>query len=141
MIKVTIQVQKQVVANLLSSTIEAGRTYGCGYWAYAEKELSVRPPKLDVSECGETFGEMEETWYVHWPLFKGGVLGFVEHDDESRKPSPVQHKLDLETIQKGLNTMAEKYPHRFAEVMADQVDGALGDEFLQCCFFGELKYG
>lgn len=94
---------------------------------------------MSLAEAGDVFGN-EELWYVHWPLFKGGVLGFVEHDDESREPSPVQHKLDLDTIAKGLNVMAQKYPHKFSEVMAGEIDGALGDLFLQCAFFGEEKY-
>ena len=77
-------VPREIVVNLLSSAIESGRTFGCGYWCYADEDKSVRPPKVDVRMCGDTYPE--ETWFVHWPLFEGGAVAFVEHDDESVEP-------------------------------------------------------
>jgi hypothetical protein len=145
MIMVTVQMTRETVVNLLSSAIEAGRVHGCGYWGIADQDASVRPPNMDLSDCSEVY--KEECWYVHWPLFEGGNLCFIEHDDgrvagDGTVTNEIaRHTLDLPAIQRGLNVMAQKYPRRFAEVMADEIDGPLGEEFLQCCFFGELKYG
>lgn len=136
-----IEVKFGAVCNLIRSAMEAGRTHGCGYWCYADDEISIRPDKIDLSVLGEFEKDEEEAWYVHWAMFDGGKIGFVEHDGESNEPKPVNHTLDLEKISAGLALMANKYPHKFAEVMTDEIDGPLGEEFLQLCLLGELKYG
>jgi hypothetical protein len=146
-VETTVSISKEQIANALCSAIEAGPTHGCGYWGVADQEASTRPEKMDLSECGDVFGN-EEYWYVHWPLFEGGKLVFIEHDgyegfddDGNRKWVEVaRHTLDLEAIQRGLKVLADKFPHKFAELVNDESDGPLGDLFLQCCFFGEEKY-
>jgi len=49
--------------------------------------------------------------------------------------------LDLAAIRKGLQIMADKYPHHFRDAMAENDDAITGDVFLQCCLFDEIVYG
>ena len=44
-------------------------------------------------------------------------------------------------IEKGLKVFAEKSPYQFGEWLLDNDDSITGDVFLQCCLFGEVKYG
>ena len=128
------------VCNLLRSAVESGRTFGCGYWCYVDRERSVRPPGgVDLNILGEY--EDEETWYCQWALFEGGSICVEEHDEGYGSRDPVFHSLTLEKIKSGLSLMANQYPKKFAEVMCDEIDGPLGEEFLQLCVLGELKYG
>lgn len=136
-----IKVPYGIVCNLIRSAVEAGYTYGCGYWGYADEDKSVKPKNIDLSVLGEFEKDEKECWYVHWPLFNGGKVVFIEHDDESIKPEPVDYDLDIEKIKLGLSIMANKYPKKFAEVMCEEIDGPLGEEFLQLCLLEDLKYG
>jgi hypothetical protein len=75
--------------------------------------------------------------HVQWPLSVGGRL-FVTNkfDDEGEDGF-----LDRESIQKGLQVMAERYPKHFADFIAENDDGDTGDVFLQCAVLGQLVYG
>lgn len=128
-----LKLSKDTYANLLCSVIESGRTYGCGYWAVADRSLSKKPAvasEREITECG--LGPTM-VWYAHWPLL-GGNLVFIDEDANT------WYVLDMEAMERGALMMAQKYPHKFASVVMDEIDGPLGDLFLQCCFFGEEKY-
>lgn len=131
------------VIDLIVSAIEAGTTYGCGYWCYADFEKSSPPQNADKKRMQDYLKrhKEDELWYAHWVLFDGHVT-FVEHNDESEEP-PVDHKLTRIIVRKCLALMAKDYPEKFARVLSKTgtIDGPLGEEFLQLCFFGELKYG
>jgi len=43
--------------------------------------------------------------------------------------------------QAALRLMAERYPRKFAEVLAGTGDPAIGNALIQLATFGELKYG
>lgn len=49
--------------------------------------------------------------------------------------------LNLAKIKRGLTVMAKKQPSDFADFIAGNGDNNTGDTFLQCCLFGEVKYG
>ena len=63
--------------------------------------------------------------------------GVTIHDGEENK----KHKLNIDNITSGLQTMAKKYPEHFADLMSENTDNITSDVFLQCCLFGEVIYG
>lgn len=143
-----VKISKKIIADLLRSAIEAGRTYGIGYWGFADLDTSVQPyvlneysaPKFREAALKECEAGDGEIWYVHWPLLEGGSVGFVEHMEENPGKEPVFHKLDAHAIQRGLDVMFEDYPNVFANILEYGADGPGGDLFIQCCLFGEEKY-
>lgn len=44
-------------------------------------------------------------------------------------------------VQKGLETMAKRYPHHFADLIRCNDDGETHDVFMQCVILGEVVYG
>ena len=64
-----IPVKKDTFANLLQSAVEAGYTYGIGYWGWADEDSSVAPKHVDLAELPED-PNGQVVWYAHWPLFK-----------------------------------------------------------------------
>lgn len=51
------------------------------------------------------------------------------------------HTLTPESLTKGMQLMADKYPHHFGDVINDNTDAATGDVFLQLCLFDDVIYG
>ena len=50
-------------------------------------------------------------------------------------------ELTPETVQKGLDLMAVKYPEHFNNLVAENDDAETHDVFLQLCLFQEIVYG
>ena len=44
-------------------------------------------------------------------------------------------------VEKGLKVMADKYRRHFANFISEDGDAETADVFLQCCLFGEVRYG
>jgi len=49
--------------------------------------------------------------------------------------------LNCETIQRGLNLMADKYSSHLLDIVEGNEDASTSDVFLQCCLFGKVLYG
>jgi hypothetical protein len=72
---------------------------------------------------------------VDYPLNEGGSLGIV-----STEPASDVFRLDLNSIGRGLDDLATKYPRHFADLVNENSDAITADVLLQCCLFGELVY-
>jgi hypothetical protein len=44
-------------------------------------------------------------------------------------------------VRAGLQVLATKYPHHFADIVVDNSDCTTGDVLVQCALFGEIVYG
>lgn len=51
------------------------------------------------------------------------------------------YTLDRKAIIDGLTTFPKVAPRHFAQWMKGNEDAETGDVFLQCCLFGEVRYG
>lgn len=71
----------------------------------------------------------------NYPTNTGGFLVISAKDDDS--PELNNRRLDLATIAKGLQLMAEAAPSHFADFMKESEDANTGDVFLQLCLFGK----
>jgi hypothetical protein len=129
-----LQVKLKDIASLLVNAFEGGSNYWYEIKSYRKPKTFTF--KLDDLELGA---------YPHcdYPLNKGGGVR-VGIKDENGLEDPKTKKpvmLNLAKVTKGLQVMAKKYPHHFANFMADNADAETGDVFLQCCLYGEIIYG
>jgi hypothetical protein len=124
------------IASLIISAFEGGSNY----WYLIDFDKSVKPsdeslwtfPEDDCLNDGKTVVR-----HVQWPMSEGGRLFITnKFEDEGEEGF-----LDRESIQRGLQVMAEKYPKHFADFIAENDDGNTGDVFLQCAVLGQLVYG
>lgn len=90
---------------------------------------------------GDTAGV--EFKHCDMPFKEGGaVIVCDKHEEyEVGEENVKRHKLNRESIQRGLEVMAEKYPRHMADFLKEQDDADTGDVFLQCCLFGEVIFG
>jgi hypothetical protein len=51
------------------------------------------------------------------------------------------HELTGAKVRAGLQVLATKYPHHFADIVGDNSDCTTGDVLVQCALFGEIVYG
>ncbi len=110
-------------SNLLCSALEGGSNYWCD----------------TIDRHGVTVEQAKYRSDV--PFVVGGWLEVVEQEPHDKARTNKSYRLDLGTIQHGLNIMAEKYPIHFNDVKNDTSDAITGDVFLQCCLFGSVIYG
>tara|TARA_R100001086_G_C11623512_1_gene199520 strand:- start:74 stop:433 length:360 start_codon:yes stop_codon:yes gene_type:complete len=118
--KVTIDINEQILEDILITAIESG----IGYWAN-----KVRPGNLSVIN-GEGIPYYAHVTHEHWE---------IKIYDKYEKNSP--YTLTKKKLQSGLAIMAECYPRHFANLDTGNFDSTTADVFIQCCLFGELVYG
>jgi len=80
-----------------------------------------------------------------------GIMVYDLYDDDVEEdgflldikdfPKSAKHHLTLADIQRGLETLRDKYPRHWADLVEENDDLYTGDAFLQCAVFGELVYG
>lgn len=114
------------ISDLLTSAFEGGSNY----WYMIEKKTS--PTTWEIDSC-----ESEGKHYLcDYPLNPGGALLISDLEE-----SEGTHRLDLKSIKKGLEIMADKYPKHYSDFISEDDDADTGDVFLQCCLFGKLIFG
>lgn len=132
------EIDDKLIRNLLCCAFEGG----ANYWCIIEKIKC--PPGMTLKDFNEGGKGQLPDEYWHWaqliPLAEGGSLVVGDKSDQGNK-TRYKGTLNRETIEKGFQVMAEKYPKHFGNFMAEEEDGDTGDVFLQCCLFGELIFG
>lgn len=136
--KVEQKIDMERIRDLLCCAFEGGSNY----W-YEITKIGW-PPGLvssDYTEGGK--GQVGKS-YWHWsqlvPTQEGGCL-YVGDKHGDKVKGRRSHKLNLESIEKGMKVIAEKYPKHYGDFLAENEDADTGDVFLQCCLFGELVFG
>lgn len=131
--KIETEINNGRIADLLCSAVEGG--FG-REWIELTK---IKAPTNGISkEQLATVDGWEDGQYCYiYPLFGDGYLLFTEIYE---KPN-VKYYLDYKMIEKGLKVFAEKSPYQFGQWLLENDDAITGDVFLQCCLFGEVKYG
>lgn len=124
---IDLQVPIERVRVLLVGAFEGGSNY---WYANLDAPKATRALKTD-----------DWLWPFLGPTTKGHHVTLEEQGDEGDPDNGTEHRLDLGVIRRGLLVMAAKYPRHFGDFMAENDDADTGDVFLQCCLFGEVKYG
>jgi hypothetical protein len=122
-VNATFKVSRRQVANALSCA------FGSQITRFRVVEL-IEPPAF-------RFRSIEHLTHrlVDYPLNEGGSLGIV-----STEPDSEVFRLDLNSIGRGLDDLATKYPRHFADLVNENTDAITANVLLQCCLFGELIY-
>ena len=116
-----IVVTDQQVYDLLVTAREGGSNY------WMDSYGGIAPTKRFTPMEGEVYK------FADYPM-NGGTIT-ISHDETETAI------LNKENLQRGLDVMAEKYPHHMTDLLNDNMDADTADVFLQCCVFGELVYG
>jgi hypothetical protein len=132
MMKLKITTEIDIPQERIASEICTAMEQGSGYWARVTREskddrddyLSPHPRALP-----------------YFKYFHNGWTEFGEIDESTGRLGPKRYMLKLDTIKRGIQTMAEKYPNHYAGFMSESGDCITADVFLQCCLFGEIVYG
>lgn len=124
--KITITVSDEQLAETLCSAYEGGSAY----WAKQDdgKDSPFRFAETPAALGGIPVAPLE--------LVPGFSVTITDHEADP----PKKHRLTEAKLRRGLQTMAEKYPKHFADVMTEGGDASTGDVLLQCALFGELVY-
>lgn len=127
MLKRINQLGKNAVSDLISTAFEGGSNY----WASV---VFAMAPTNYTFRC-ELFAS-DETPHPFYdnPLNEGG---YVMIKPDGHKAA----KLNLESIEKGLELLAEKFPNRFVAICDENYDAADADVFLQLAILNEVVFG
>lgn len=129
--KLELEINKGRIADLLCSGFEGG----INYWAFGR---NITNPSEAPKVYLEDFAEWDEIYpHCHYPLVDGGVYQVTDTTEDQYQI----YTLTLPKVESGLKLMAEKYPHHFGNWLSEDDDATTGDVFIQCCLFGEVKYG
>ncbi|TRZ80178.1 hypothetical protein D4R86_04795 [bacterium] len=113
--------EDQDIKDLLCCAFEGGSNY----WYHIQ--TAINPDKI---EC--------EFRHLDLPMSENGYLIIKDIEDDDDYPE--LYKLNRQSIEKGLQIMADKYPEHFHNFDIDNADAETGDVFLQCCLFGEIVF-
>lgn len=142
--KITLEIPSDRIANLMISAIESGdpvTTASRGGWCWG-------------IYCGTIDADPPAgIWYAESAFWeKNFQIQIVEVEDENIYDRGLDMAgniksgcLKVHTIRRthfkaGLEAMAAKFPHAFAQIMTDDTDAPCADAFLQSIVFGEEKY-
>ena len=132
-IAVTVAVTRRNISYQLCAAVEGG----IGYWCPRQDFKYTRPDNpVAIMDAGESDGQI---WPCYdYPLQPGGAVSFRAEDGKGKKKTIV---LNLDTITKGLQLMAQHSPRHFANLVNENGDATTGDVFVQYVAFGEIIYG
>lgn len=134
--QITLTIKPESIAVLMISAMESGdpvTTASKGGWCdgiYYHTKRS-KPPEALGNGLWYTAPEFYES-----PDFQ---IEVVEVDDETTGHR-TGHIITRSNLLAGLKTLAEKFPHHFADLLTGNTDAATADIFLQAVVFGEEKY-
>jgi len=135
-VKTSVQFTEQQIHNLLCSAFEGGSNY----WYNIKEFIKPKDEDLFKNDMNELFRHLD------YPLSPGGALIIIDLNDWDEDEDPgaektEQYRLDLDSLKKGLQTMADKFPDHFKDFVDENDDANTGDVFLQCCLFDDVIFG
>jgi len=138
--RIEIDIPAERIADLLTTAIESGdpvTTAMKGGWCDG---IHWRSAKATPPAILDAIGRPVR-WYSAPTLFRGKkwTLQIVEVDDEVQGTRK-RHHVGPRNVREGFKVMARRYPNEFAKVLANEIDAACADIWLQCILFGEEKY-
>jgi len=131
---VTQHIDRKRIACLLVGAFEGGSNY----WIERQDFEKTKPAK-PVAVLDADDGADAKVWPLYdYPLTEGGEVSFYADNGKNER---VQVCLNVETLTKGLQIMAEKYPRHFGDFISQGDDATTADVFVQSVAFGEIVYG
>ena len=124
---ITVTLSPTELANILCSARES--SHGIQHWcSHIEVEFG------DMTPHGRN---LHAIYFA--PLTDGAwVLTDALAEDEDGHDA--EYRLDRAAIERGVQAIAEKYPHHLAGLAGFEQDARTGDALVQCSIFGEIRY-
>lgn len=120
--EVTSSIPREDVECLITTGLEQG----IGYWAGQKLDRPLNfnspTPYLDQIE-------------------RGNVSIIISDEDSPNPNQSKKHLLTLQNILDGLQLMANKHTHHFANFLLGEYDAETGDVFIQLCALKKIVYG
>lgn len=125
-------VSAETVANIICNAVEGNHMTTSWCAGFHLKSDAPKPQDEDA----------RQPWYCNRNLYNGAfVIEVTEIVDESTGKTKV-HTITRESIHRGINIMADKWPAHFADMVSeDGGDAITADVFLQCVVLGDIVYG
>lgn len=118
-----INLPEERIKDLLCCALEGGSNY----WYNIKKYINPNKVKVEFK-------------HIDLPFIDG--CGLVIEDIEEGGDEGIHFNiLNKESMQKGLQIMADKYPEHFKNIIEDNEDAETGDVFLQCSVLGDIVFG
>lgn len=127
-VTVPVEVGMDMIENLLVSAFEGG---------YSPWILEIATPTQYNREASIIFYGDPGFYKANWEI----RLRVEDPEGSEYDPKGIRKTINLEAVKRGLITLATKYPHHWANIMADNTDALTGDALVQCCVFDEIIYG
>jgi len=130
-ININITMDPKTISDLLCCAFEGGSNYWYEITGY---EFREGVSYADFKEGGQF---TDPDCYYHpcqiIPLHEGCSVLISDEDQVT--------KLNRDNLVRGLEVLANKYPHHYKNIGSDEEDADTGDAYLQCCLFGDIIYG
>ncbi len=122
--KATKVITDEAMSDIVTTGLEAG--------SYSSIRLVCYSGPPDAAPAWAEYPDVRYTWA--WAV-EGGIAVKDNYGDKE-----FGH-VCRETLQKGLEVLAEKYPHLLAQLVSGSYDVIAADALLQAAAFGDVIYG
>lgn len=116
----------EAMGDIVTTGFESG-----GYGSVAIDKFVILGDKKPTPPKWADYPECRHCWW--WA--DGEIRVADNHGDDTTGV------ISRATLQKGLDILAEKYPHLLADLVSGSYDVIPADALLQCAAFGDLIYG
>ncbi len=133
-VKTTVEITLRRIRDLLCSAFEGGSNS----WCRIKDRVLAEGVFIGDFRKGGRFNDPDDYWHPNQiiPTHPGCALIIDAPEDDDGK----EYRLDMPALRKGLQVLADKYPHHFAAILDESDDADTGDAYLQVCLFGECVY-
>ena len=138
-VTVTREISYRDIYSLIITGCEGGDT---AVWATLGE--TVVPDEPDNSWLGTPESndfDLNPDGSLTYPHYSAPLSGGYTEFIHTYNGDDTVHRMDLEAIKRGLQIMADKYPHIMRDFLNDNSDAVTGDVFIQCCCLGKAVYG
>ena len=130
-VSVSVDIPTSTIRNLLVGAIEGGSNY----WATFRLDPNFTKSVTESDKASYVEQEGGE-YYAHYDIENSNYCLRVS-DAEGGST----YNVTFDSFVNGLGVMANRYPHHFKDVIAENHDAETSDIFIQCAVFGEIVFG
>ena len=138
-ISAKIEITDEQIRCLLNAAFEQASNY----W-YVELDKGQPSRHITLAACDHVLESVKKEWEKYWWAYlptTGGSVTLVDNYS-SVDGCLFKYTIDARAIERGAQTLSEKCPNQFANAfLLDNADAMTADAFLQCCCFGDVRYG
>ena len=130
-VSVSVNVPTSTVRDLLVGAVEGG----CNYWGAFREDPNFTKSVTEAEQAAyveSEGGEYLPRYDIEHPNYCLRVLDYE---------GGTTYNVTFESFVNGLGIMANRYPHHFRNVIAENHDAETSDVFIQCAVFGEIVFG